>query len=418
MPLYIYAANLFVMTLVFLSQFTPTAYIKIKIVLIAFAVLTIIPGLLTKKLFYLKEQVCGIFFLAFFGAVYSIYGVIQENPGAIRVMTLWTVWPLFYLFLSALLMQPSAFFVLAKTLSVSLAAVVIYAYLYLGYVLGLVPEYLYPVLDQGQTIGFYGGRTEIRLHSISSLIFLSTFYFHYVLESYRTQKKVTFKQAILISLTLILIILSGRRVLLLNLLLLPFVILLVNNFIHNKFRIKIRLSGVIVITVAIGLSLALINEFGVNLSSVWSVFAGGFDFTSTEESVADRRSIFLSLVSGWINSSLLFGAGNGAVASFVSSEAIPWAYELTYIYLLFSTGVIGVVIYFGWYGYSLLRVRTEMRNVHHLTLYVGPFLTGSISFCIAAATNPYFSKFDFLWIVMLPFFLAGWAKYQTAEGSG
>lgn len=416
-PLYIKLASYFVMSLIFFSQFVPTAYVELKIIVMCFAIFAMIPGFIFKKLIVLRWQLHGILLLVFTGTLYSVYGLFKGNPGAIPVLSLWFAWPLVYLFFSTLLVQSNSFVAIAATLKLSLFAVVLYSYLYLGYAAGFVPDYLYLDLDQGQDIGFHDGYIEYRLHSISSLVFLATFYFHHVLETYKLSNRISAVQVALLLLTSTLIFLTGRKALLLVFLALPLSIFISNKLIHNKRKFKLRFFAVSIPLIGFALFYDAILRIGLDFDKIFEMFLSGFDFNSGEDSVTDRSLMFNSLMDGWVSSSVLFGAGNGAVASFVSSQKMPWAYELTYVYLLFSTGLIGFAIYFGWYGYSVWRLRVEMRKRPELAPYVGPLLTGSISFCIAAATNPYLSKFDFLWIVMLPFFLAGWTRYQSKVGT-
>lgn len=416
-PLYISLASISVLILIFLSQFLPTAYVELKIIVMCIAIFAMIPGFIIKKLFLLRWQFHGVLALAFTGALYSVYGFFRGNPGAIPVLSLYFAWPLVYLFFSTLLVQSNSFVAISTTLKLSLFAVVLYSYLYLFYVAGFLPEYLYLDLDQGQDIGFHDGYIEYRLHSISSLVFLTTFYFHHVLEAYKLSKRISAVHFAFLLLTSILIVLTGRKALLLVFLALPLIIFASNKLIHNKRKFKLGFFAVFIPLIGILLFNVAIQRIGLEFDKIFEMFLSGFNFNSGEDSVTDRSLMFNSLMDGWVNSSVLFGAGNGAVASFVSSQKIPWAYELTYVYLLFSTGLIGFSIYFSWYAYSVWRLRKEMRKCPELAPSVGPLLTGSISFCIAAATNPYLSKFDFLWIVMLPFFLAGWTRYQARVGT-
>jgi hypothetical protein len=156
--------------------------------------------------------------------------------------------------------------------------------------------------------------------------------------------------------------------------------------------------------------------FDLDFESMFMMVLKGFEFSNTDNIAATERSEqFYSLIDDWLKSSVLFGSGNGAVASVIRSYEMQWAYELTYVYLLFSTGIFGVVFYFSWYGYGLLRLRSAMLKRPDLIVYVAPMLTGSIIFCIASASNPYLGKFDYLWIVLLPFFISGWVTYQESE---
>lgn len=411
--IFVRLASLCVLGLLFLSQFVPTAYVEVKAILLGLGFFSVLISMLRRQLFLLRWQLLGMIFLVVCGLLYSAYGLMRGNPGAFRVLSVWFMWPLVYLVFSSLLLQSNAYVWLGKIFAAALFAVVAYGFLYLGNAAGVVPDYLYLELDQGQRVGFYEGFVEYNLYSISSLIFLFPFYFHYLLEKYKRTGGVEWQSLLLILAAFVLALLTGRRALLLVLLLLPLVVMFSNRLLGNGYGVKVRLSGTLGMGVlAIGV-ISVAMFFGLQFDAMVDTFLDGFDFASSTSSASERTLQFYALVDGWLNSSILFGAGNGAAAAISRSEEFPWAYELTYVYLLFSTGLVGVLVYFGWYGYGLGRLRSAMRRRPDLVVYAAPMLSASIAICIAAATNPYFGKFDYLWVVLLPFLIAGWAKYQS-----
>jgi hypothetical protein len=276
----------------------------------------------------------------------------------------------------------------------------------------LVPDWLYANLDQGQIVEIYDGFVEYNLYSISSLIFLIPFAFHYYLEKYKRSFKIGLKIWTLIVASLLLAVLTGRRALQLNLLLFPLIVVFVNIFLKNNCRMIFDFKVYILFAILSLGVIMLMQYLGLNYEVLEREFINGFDFSSASSSASERTIQFHSLINGWLETSFLFGAGNGAAASISRSDEFPWAYELTYIYLLFSTGVLGTLFFFGWYAFGLMKLRESIIIRPDLIVFAAPMLTGSLSFCIAAASNPYFGKFDYLWIVLLPFFIAGWAKYQ------
>lgn len=412
--IFVKIASFSVLGIIFLSQFVPTTYVGIKVILLGTGLGATLVAILNGKLFFLRWQVLGIAFLVVCGLLYSTYGLIRGNPGAVRVLSLWLMWPLVYLVFSSLLSQPNGYAWLSKTYVAALTAVVLYSFLYLGNVSGIVPVSLYYELDQGQDIGFHDGYVEYNLYSISSLIFLISYYIHYLFEKYKRSNKVSWKSVLLIFAAVILALLTGRKAMLLVLFLLPFIVMFSNVYLANKHGLNFRFSGLLMLGVLVFGIASLAATFGIQYDAIVDMFLGGFEFSSGDASATERGLQFYALVDGWLNSSILFGAGNGASASISRSDKFPWAYELTYVYLLFSTGLVGVLVYFGWYVYGLMRLRSAIRKRPDLVVYAAPMLTASIAFCIAAASNPYFGKFDYLWIVLLPFLISGWAKYQNA----
>ncbi|MFT6349723.1 MAG: hypothetical protein ACJAYB_002758 [Psychromonas sp.] len=128
----------------------------------------------------------------------------------------------------------------------------------------------------------------------------------------------------------------------------------------DKNSLFIKITGVLCAGFFLFLiAFGLLDYLGYNLNKVWAMFSDGFDFESGENS-SERTLHFFALINGWPDSSILFGAGNGSTVDVVRSTKMAWAYELTYVYLLFSTGLVGFIFYVGWFGYGLLRVRQTL----------------------------------------------------------
>ena len=110
----------------------------------------------------------------------------------------------------------------------------------------------------------------------------------------------------------------------------------------------------------------------------------------------------LALIEGWSAQPFL-GSGHGAPApGIIRSDTTPWAYELSYVSLLYHTGVIGTLLYsagVAWIGYMSYRI--ARRGWSEAPAMVAT-LVGTSSFLVANATNPYLEKYDYLWVIFLP----------------
>lgn len=408
--------------LVFMTMFVPTAYVPIKASLLLLACLFAALGVIGGGLKINRTSGCAIFALTSVGLLYSVYGALNGAPGAIRVLSIYFLWPWVYLLLTAFLSYHRSVELLFKTLIASLILTTLYSLLFIGVMAGFIPERLYFELDQGQAIGFHDGFVEYNLYSISSLIFLIPLAIHfYYIKLKLSYRKYMYLWFVLILASIVLTFLTGRRAMLLVFMILP-VIFLTEYFLFfglKGLREKIRnlslspRSYFLFIFLLLS-AFGLLDYFGYEINKVWTMFSDGFAFESGEstESTQARTQQYNSLINGWINTSIFFGAGNGATVDVVRSTEMAWAYELTYVYLLFSTGLVGFLFYFGWFGYGLLRIRQSLKRRPDLKLYVLPMMTGVFALAIAAASNPYFGKFDYLWIVMLPHLIAGGLKYQ------
>ncbi|NNF40573.1 MAG: hypothetical protein HKN64_04275 [Woeseiaceae bacterium] len=92
------------------------------------------------------------------------------------------------------------------------------------------------------------------------------------------------------------------------------------------------------------------------------------------------------------------GFGNG-IAGYVRDQEHPWRVELTYIALLFQTGVLGITLY-AFVTQRLAGVISAATKMAGLALL--PFVFGMGGALLAAATNPYLNYGTGQWILFLP----------------
>lgn len=347
----------------------------------------------------------------------SLHGLLNDTPGAIRVLTVMCVWPIAYTVLSTLMNANYALEYINRTLVFCLLLLIFYSFLYLGHVANVVPDFLYFELDQGQAVGFYSGYIEYNLYSISSLLFLLPYFAHCIY--IKSQNCVTTNSSLLlIGAGVILSIATGRRAVILVVLLIPFIIAasqLITRAFGKIYFITIlrfmKYNWLALLIIGI-LSSYCFFSIGITFDAVAEMFVEGFSFQGDDGSPDERNVQFHSLINAWQNGNLLFGSGNGSATDVVRSYEMKWAYELTYIYLLFSNGIVGVIVYVLWYAWGLFRIRFKLLARPELAHLVLPIISGSFGMLIGAASNPYVGKFDYLWIVMLPHLLAGCLKYQ------
>ena len=86
----------------------------------------------------------------------------------------------------------------------------------------------------------------------------------------------------------------------------------------------------------------------------------------------------------------------------IRSVETPWAYELTYLALLYHTGVVGTLAYasgLAWIG--TMSYRIARRGWSEAPALMAT-LSGTVIFLAANATNPYLEKYDYLWVIFLP----------------
>ena len=403
------------LVLIFLAMFLPTAYVPIKAVFLVLMTGGVIASGVLGYVAWNKQTVIACFLLALVGLLNSLHGEIRGNLGATPMLTVMVIWPLVYCAASALLNNKQSFHLVMRTLFTSLSVIIIYALLYIGNKVGFVPAWAYIDLDMGQNINELF--VEFALYHISSLTFLIPFAATYTYLARPESLKSKIFLFISLLICSVVVILSGRRALQIILLISPFITFFTVLILQSRVKL-VEILGVmsywmpkvlLLALVVIGAANILILDFA---ETVVSNFIYAYDiFDNDKES--ERTGQFYSLISGWISSGVLLGAGNGAFTEVIRSTEMPWAYELTFVYLLFSTGIVGVLFYFGWFGWGLIRVKQALHSRPDLLIFIAPFVSGVFGLSIASISNPYFGKFDYLWIILLPHLLAGAVKYQS-----
>ncbi len=226
-----------------------------------------------------------------------------------------------------------------------------------------------------------GGVVEMKLFVYGSLIF---FIPAFIQIQKIFPKKILF--FVILLLTIITAVVSGRSALLLSV------------FLGLFFYMMINASFEIVKYIFLGLLLAVVlffilNSYGVNIFNVLEGFYnklfGGGDTARVEQTEA--------LING-INRNI-FGAGHGVGVDYIRSEKFPWRYETVPFAIIFRVGFFGFLIYsipFFYSVYKYVSIRARNPYDHYM-------LVGFVSMLIATFTNPYLESFEFNIFYVIPF---------------
>lgn len=394
--------------LFFLMLFVPTAYQPVKAVLLVLVLtIIIIMGLLCGRFMLHWQPLFWVLALVVVGLAFMLLGSINGAPGAVRVGTVYVVWPLVYTLLVAGTARQTTIDGLFKTLVLAGIAIAVYSLSFIFNAVGWLPDALYFELDQGQGFSLYEGMVEYSLHSISTLLFLVPFLLA-ALSTWPRGSLMPVSRFWLWSSFLfgvVLVLLSGRRALLLVVAIAPFFILFLQRFLPHQYKPRVakwRVGLALVILVSVlGVYGYLQSLFGLSIGGLSEMFMTGFDFGGNASASA-RGEQFVALVREW-SEHPFFGLGHGASAGgSVRSEEFPWAYELSYVALLFHTGLVGFAIYTAGVGWIFLMGLRMIRSGGRWAFYMLPALVGMGCFLIGNATNPYLEKFDYIWVIFLP----------------
>ncbi|MCF6236227.1 MAG: hypothetical protein L3J70_07630 [Gammaproteobacteria bacterium] len=395
--------------LFFMMLFVPTTYQPIKAILLAIILMMICIALLRHGTVHLHMDILRwTLFMMCIGLVFIVVGVLNNAPGALRVSTVYVLWPFVYMLLIAGISSKKIIDGLFKVMVFSMIIISLYTILFLLHAIGWLPEFLYLKLDMGQAIGIYKGYIEYRLYNISSLNFLVPFLIAMVLIWPVNKDTSVFRLWLWIAcfLGIVIAILSGRRAVWLILAISPLIVIIARMFMARQFRVATSRKFWRLVT---GLSMMVGTLFffgtlvaGLDVVMIWGQLVAGFKFSGGGVGESLRAEQFFALLDAW-QKNPFFGAGHGASASAsIRSIDMPWAYELSYVALLFQTGLIGFLFYSVgviWIFWMSLKI---MHSDHWLNVYMLPVFVGTVCFLIANATNPYLAKFDYIWVIFLP----------------
>ena len=405
--------------LLFLMLFVPTTYRPVKGALLAFLLFALAARAVKAGRIALNPDVAVLALgYSLLGLIGIAYGQAHGAPGALRMSTVYVAWPLVYTFLASGFDREEVGDVVGAALVAAAVAVPVYSLMFVSWAAGYLPDALYVPLDLGQAIGFYGAYVEFNLYSISSLLFLTPFLLTLIaippVRARWWNRPVVLWAAVLLNMATVL--LTGRRALLLVVGLTPVFVavalwLLPRERRRAAARRCLRLGLLAGIAGLAGLLvLSALGRF--SFLGIWRMFVSGFQFT-TDPVAMVRNEQFWDLVTGWSRAPVL-GVGHGMPAPrVVRSFEMPWAYELSYVALLYHTGVVGLAAYgfgFAWLAIAVRRVAQTTRHGADLLL---PVTVGMLAFLVANATNPYLVKWDYLWTVFLPIALVNLGRHEA-----
>jgi hypothetical protein len=345
---------------------------------------------------------------------FCLRGMFLGTPGSVQCLQVYVIWPIVYLILLGGIDRMRILKGLERTLFFSTVFIGLFGVFYSLSQLGVLPgipylETFFSADDLG--IGTFDGYARLNFPGLNSFPFLIPFFMAMVVVRWSRQDRTWFSRlwmstALLLNLAVVLI--SGRRALQLVTMLAPFLILAFVSFQPAGQRLVLKTSlrrVAVVMVVGIVISVPLLSlVYSIDLPGIAERFSSGFDFspTSFDDSPDARRQQYFALMNGWHEHPLI-GAGLGASAyGSIRSEAMPWAYELYYLDLLFQTGVLGFVAYTAgilwiyWTGIKAIR-----QGGSDCQLLV-PVLVGMSGLLVATGTNPYLARFDGIWVIFLP----------------
>lgn len=339
----------------------------------------------------------------FFSFIFILNGIARSAPGAIAVSTVFIIWPILYLYFIGLSDKKSNIVPILKTIIYGgLASAGLIIIFIINNFFGFPINITYLADSQDFGVFWQDGATELNSMNLATVFYTFIFVLTLLFIPEELNKLEISKTLIRFSLivSLFLLFISARRAFWIVCAISPFLIMLLLKIIGIDLGLKRFLIPVLLFFIV---ALTTITYMAVDNDNLITELNSSFEFDNPEaESNYLRKEQFDALIHGW-EDNWLIGAGLGASAKgSIRDENATWAYELSYIALLFHTGIVGIIVY----GTSVIWIICKSilicRKNKYYTSYLLPQITALICFLLVNASNPYLSKFDYLWTIFLP----------------
>jgi hypothetical protein len=331
-----------------------------------------------------------------------VWGVINSAPGALKVTSVYLVWPVLYLLFIGLTHDIRVVKAIESALLVGIALATLMAITVMLVGLWGYGGVIYPMLEfQGAAFGNYGGFIEFRTYGLTTVMYGFPFVLAYILVRRGELRNFRKFGIYLLLFAIVLAALgSGRRVFWLVMLLTPFIILPFLQLSSCRIKSVPLISLIFKSAVLAGLTIAgVIVTIGLDPVALVKEFVSAFQ--GQEASSGARYLQAASLWEAFTNAPLI-GHGLGSTVDVIRSHEMPWAFELSYLALLMHVGLIGFLIYAGAVVWIVLKgIQLSRKDAEFSKLFV-PLVTALCAFLMMNATNPYLAKFDYLWVIFLP----------------
>lgn len=396
--------------LLFLCNVVPFTIYSIKIISFLFLLFSSLYIVFKsyRKSVSTKVQIWFFIYIGF-GFFYSIVGMFNKPEQEINILRSSTVnvlWPiLFFCIMPLFSIKNFSFKKINKTLVYSTFIIGLFLFLAGLSFMGVLPIPIDYFFNTKLIVGKTEASVQLFNPAVTSLMYLLPFLVCYFLLKLNKKDKL---KGLLIIITFFLgiasVVITGRRALILNVLIAPIFFLIILFLIKDK-SIKSLKKGIylqifVLFAIIFIISLILIQLDVLDVSIVTNTFVDSFDFNKNSvDKSSELRGIQFNGLMKSFNDYPIFGSGLGTHSNYIiRSNESPWIYELSYGAILYQTGITGMIIYLGLISYPILKSIKFIIKGEFMLL---PHLIGLMCFLVANASNPYLAAFDHLWPLFL-----------------
>jgi hypothetical protein len=398
------------------------AYFLIKVSLIVVFLLAFALNVFLRRIDIVVYQRLVVFYLciAIIGIVWAIVGFLYPSnyvQGVLDALRLYVMWSAAFAVLYTLLRAGPSLHSMHQALCVAgiliplLNLVALYD-LFSGS--GLIPASVRQEL--ALEIGIGDGYVHLGSVNITSMFVIAPYLLavQFRADAHKSTSTLT---KIALVLSLVLVVLSGRRALWIVVALTPGIILLLSGLTGSGRLLTAwgkRFLLIFAIAGAVGLSAIFILRDGGSDSGVVARLKEAF--SSQDERTIQRPH----LVAAFTESPVL-GSGFGGYAGYRRNEAKPWTYELTYHTMLFNLGIVGTGFLLALFSLYFVFVVRLLRRFKSASAVPFGLLVGFCCLLIGAYSNPYLGGFDSLFFAgLLPYlstFERGFDRLESTSGA-
>ena len=388
------------------------SYVAIKLSFLALFLLASMVSVFlgTKRLVVYPRLVWFYLWIGLAGVAWAFVGVLHPGnyvQGDLDAFRLYVVWSAAFVVLYMLLRAGPSLHVMHNAIVIAgiLIPLINLAGFYDEFTgMGLISDGIRQELEM--EIGFWHGYPQFNSSNISAMFVIAPYLLslQFRADAGRSNSVLT-KLALLLS--LILVVVSGRRALWIVVALTPCTILLLSRFVDSYGLMRVWAKRFLVVCGAggvLGMSMLLIlPESGADVGVIPRI---KYAFSSDDERAIQGPY----LIRAFMKSPIL-GSGFGGYAGYERNDLRPWTYELTYQRMLFNMGIVGTAFLLTVFSVYLLFVLKLLRRFKDGSAIPFGLLVAFCSLLVGAYSDPYFSGFDTL-------FFGGLLPYLSTFGRG
>lgn len=381
----------------------PSSFQGIRSIYLLFIVCISFATGFSNKLNYNRDVLHMGFFSIIVGVFFVFYGFINLTPGALNVSTVHILWPILFIYYIGYNSDFDNILKLMSTVIIGSIIAILLLSLFIVDSFKFLPLSISTIAEaQDFHIGVYNGFIE--LHSSNLATILYAFAFSLTIFMIPTEynkfkgKFINNLNIICLILSLLVIIASGRRAFWVICIVCPIIIVFYFKLCGIRQR---RYKNLSLVLLLIAIGAVIFSVLSLDYNYIFREFSSIFDF-SGNKSNSLRALQFKALVNAWMNVPILGSGLGGSTRECIRDVHMPWAYELSYIALIFQTGILGFFLYFTSIFWIFIKSLCILRTNKTYSFILLPQLVALLCFLFINSSNPYLGKFDYMWTLFFP----------------